>query len=371
MCNKLFWIKEGFIDKELYAPFVIEHDSDYYNDLCKKYNLIKKRAREAGADSESINIIEEFSKRIRDAVKNYYKGNISKAHNQVKKLVKKCIDNKLAVSELNKSYAFPGTHNTEVQLFRSRLSENVKTFRAVEMLHLPFDKRGLTGNYRFSLPGVPSLYLGNTSYACWVEMGCPPEHTFNVSPVILDGSQKIFNLAVMMRDFEGLNDFEEERVHCWIRLIMLMIATSYRINEEGRTFKSEYIISQSIMLACKSLDIDGVAYYSKRVDDEIFAIAAVNVALFAEFRFYKKYARICEKLKIDDSFNYSMYKQLGFVDTQTSCRLKIDGCSKINNIGTYKRQYGYRFSEFYKFDKFIYSSWTDKDEQDWGEVIKQ
>ncbi len=370
MGKKLFWVKEAFKDKDLYAPFELEKDSDYYGDLCKKYNKMIKSAIDAGADSESISIIREYSDKIREAIKNYYKGNISTSHNQIKNLVKKCINNKLAVSELNKSYAFPGKLDSEVQLFRSRLSESVKTFKAVEMLHLPFDKRGQTGNYRFSLPGVPSLYLCNTSYACWIEMGCPPEHAFNVSPVVLKGDQQIFNLAVMICDFERLNEFDEERVHCWLKLIMLMIATSYRINEEGRTFKSEYIVSQCIMLACKNLKIDGVAYYSKRVDDEVFARAAVNVALFAEFRFYKKYAKICESLKIDDSFNYSMYKQLLLADSSSTYTMRIDGCNTINNIGTYKRQYGYRLTEFYKFDKFIYSSWKDKESQDWGDVLK-
>lgn len=66
------------------------------------------------------------------------------------------------------------------------------------MLHLPFPMRGKTGNYRFSIPGIPSLYLGNSSYACWLELGRPAEYKFNVSPVVLDGSQKIFNLAVMV-----------------------------------------------------------------------------------------------------------------------------------------------------------------------------
>ena len=50
-----------------------------------------------------------------------------------------------------------------------------------------------------------------------------------------------------------------------------------QIKEGGRTFKSEYIISQSIMMACKRLGYDGVAYYSKRVYDEIFARCAINL----------------------------------------------------------------------------------------------
>lgn len=59
---------------------------------------------------------------------------------------------------------------------------------------------------------------------------------------------------------------------------MLDIATSYRVKEVNRTFKSEYIISQSIMMACKKLGYSGVAYYSKRVDDIAFARCAINLA---------------------------------------------------------------------------------------------
>ena len=69
-----------------------------------------------------------------------------------------------------------------------------------------------------------------------------------------------------------------------MKLLMLTIATSYRIKEAGRTFKSEYIISQSIMMACKRLGYDGVAYYSKRVSDEIFAFCAINLALFVDYK---------------------------------------------------------------------------------------
>ena len=51
---------------------------------------------------------------------------------------------------------------------------------------------------------------------------------------------------------------------------MLMVATSYKINESGRTFKSEYIVSQAVMMACKKLGYDGVAYFSRRVSDVSF-----------------------------------------------------------------------------------------------------
>lgn len=95
------------------------------------------------------------------------------------------------------------------------------------------------------------MYLANSSYGCWIETGCPAEIDFNVSPILLEGNQRIFNLAISIRDFRCLNEFEKERVHCWLKLYLLTIATNYVIKEENRTFKSEYIISQSLMMACK------------------------------------------------------------------------------------------------------------------------
>lgn len=222
-------------------------------------------------------------------------------------LVKKCADNKLAVSSLYESRAFPGERGTEVQLFRARLSDTAQTFSARDMLHQPLKLRGMTGNYRFSIPGVTSLYLANSSYGCWIEIGRPSEHAFNVSPFVLNEKLTIFNLAVMTRHISHLKSNED--VHCWIKLLVLMIATSYKVAEQNRVFKSEYIISQSIMLACKKLGFDGVAYYSKRVESELFAINAINLAMFADYKKGYDYAPICEQLKADESLNYQLFRQ--------------------------------------------------------------
>ena len=36
----LTWLNNGFICKELYAPFKIDKDKDYRADLEKKYNIV-------------------------------------------------------------------------------------------------------------------------------------------------------------------------------------------------------------------------------------------------------------------------------------------------------------------------------------------
>ena len=304
----LTWLRNGFICKDLYAPFVLGKDSEYLGDLKRKYRLVINQARNAGADAESLKILNKFKRKILEALKGYYQADIERCNTIIRNLIKDIGEDTFAVSLLNKSYAFPGVPDTEIQFFRSRTGNPSNAYVAKDMLHLPLKLRAKSGNYRFSIPGNPSLYLANSSYGCWIETGFPAENEFNVSPVLLDGTQKIFNLAVSIRDFHALNNFEENRVHCWLKLYMLAIAAAYRVKETGRVFKSEYIISQSIMIACKRLGYDGIAYYSKRVYDEVFALCAINLALFVDYE--GEYSELVNHIKIDDAFNYGLYKQL-------------------------------------------------------------
>jgi len=80
---KLTWV-EKFIAKELYAPYVVEKDEDYYEDLKGKYRMLIQVAKNAGADEESLKILRRYSKKVIKSVKLYYDASISEAHNTVK-----------------------------------------------------------------------------------------------------------------------------------------------------------------------------------------------------------------------------------------------------------------------------------------------
>lgn len=365
------WIKLLLNDKNFYAPFEIDNDYEYYDDLLKKYRKFCTVLKAIGADETCIGIAEKYTNRILEAVRFYNNGKVSSAHQKIKNLVRECIDNEMAKNSIGDSFAFHGNHKSELQLFRARVSENFVVYEPKDMLHLPKKKRSKTGNYRFSIPGIPSVYLGNSSYACWIELGCPSEHDFNVAPVVLDGTQQIFNLAVMTRDISHLDNCDDNRVHCWLKLIIFMIATSYKVKEENRTFKSEYIVSQSIMLACKELNLDGVAYYSKRVQDEVFSMSAINIALFTEFDRNNEFATVCKHMKIDRSFNYSLYKQLKLPATQKmEYDLRVQQTGLITNIGDYDRQFNYANTDFCNFDQFLFATWKDKEILPFGHAVQ-
>lgn len=284
----------------------------------------------------------------------YYNGRVPSSYRIIKNLIKLCQGNCLADSILRNSYAFPGVFGTEIQFFRARLSESGTPYSAKDMSFLPKEKRSLAGTNRFSIPGVPGLYLGNSSYACWVEMGCPAEHDFVVSPVHVNDSIRIFNLAVMSRDLHALGDFDANRVHCWLILLILKIASSYVVTEQGRQFKSEYIVSQAIMLACRELGFQGIAYYSCRVDDNIFSFATINLALYVDMKQNNQKSDLCRYIDISDSYSYQMFKQIDKQAADCPYELRCVKAGVPVKVGNYDQQVSYKYTDFYRFDKFLF-----------------
>lgn len=371
---RLKWVDKGFISKDLYAPFVLDDDYGYRVDLEHRFSRLYEQARGADADPESLEIIDCYKAGILRAIDSYYRADLTECNKIVEDLVGDIGDNPLAVAPLRDSWAFPGDHCKELQLFRCRTGGVASEYGPKDFLHLPRRLRSKTGGYRFSTPGAPCLYLANSSYCCWVETGFPDDANFNVAPVLLDGGQRIFNLAVSIKDFSRLNEFEGDRVHCWLKLLMLAIATSYRVKETDRSFRSEYVISQSLMMACRRRGYDGVAYYSKRVSSTDFAYCAVNLALFVDYYDHsgnghdKEYSPLVDHMKIGTPFNFSMYRKLLPSLNYQDYELRSVRNGVVTNIGTYGSNFPYRETEFFEFDKFLFSRWepSDKDSQSWG-----
>lgn len=119
--------------------------------------------------------------------------------------------------------------------------------------------RGRVSSTRFSIPGLPCLYLATTSYCCWLELKTPTDYQFNVSSVRVNQERKILNLTMTADLFEHIvmltetdklaNRYTIEALKLWI----LSYASSFKIDADKRSFKEEYIIPQLIMLVSKDL----------------------------------------------------------------------------------------------------------------------
>lgn len=332
--GKYQWARDVFTAKEFDAPFILEGDSAYLPALKEKMKLINNYLMEYSAPDPVRAEVKTISDDLIRAMEYYYRGEIGKSQDTIYHVIKRVAKMPLAVSQIEDSISFIGPwHRFEdfqkqksyARLFHARLSPKVVNYTRSDMMHIPFDKRDLMQPQRFSLSGLPCYYLASTSYCCWIEMDKPSESEFNVSAVRSQKPFRIFNLGVSGTTLETAAELiEEERCHTYhgdpdqamlslACLRVLAIATSFRVKRYAPyvPFKSEYILSQLIMLAAKRLNLAGIAYFSKRLnsDSDAFPIG-VNLALFAPYEGEEKVSSICEDLEISEPVNYAEYKQM-------------------------------------------------------------
>lgn len=331
----------GTLKEYFDTPIEINFDNEYYLDLECKYKEILATMDSCGINEDWVQEIKDIQENILNAIKEYYTGNLGPALESITIILDKLKDNPYVVQSVKSNMAFrdymsfkkecKNVENyieEEVAFFKARINDSENKLRVMDMFHIPFNYRGKVSTQRFSVPGLPCIYLGRSAYICWVELGKPADNIFNVSCVRLDNEIKIFSLAtniykieryldgIKNKEIEKYNLDSEELIRVHFKLWMLSIATSYNINEKGRSFRSEYIISQLIMLYLKNNDIDGVAYYSKRIFEQSDSLQdlSVNVALFAkydyEYNLNYDYSKICEKIKMTAPVNYGEFKQL-------------------------------------------------------------
>lgn len=123
-----------------------------------------------------------------------------------------------------------------IPMYKCRENEKLFHFSKDEMFHIPYDKRNLVGNQRFSLSGSPCLYLGGSSYICWEELGRKDLNSTNYCGYSLNEEINVFDFLLPK---EITNPHQ-------IRKIVLILACSLAANRES-LFKPEYILSQSIL----------------------------------------------------------------------------------------------------------------------------
>ena len=288
-------------------PVNIKCDSDYYDDL--KINLNKYKKHMESIDNLELECkknIRENCKLIIKAIELYYSADLVEAENCIYNIIEKYVKSEAIVANINENYAFKGMAPEKIQpeiyketnkelykqmqekdiiLYRSRVG--IEKYKREDLLHIPFSKRGKISTQRFSMAGVPCLYLSATTFGAWLELGMPDAQEFQVSAFSFGDNLKVLNLCQQQMFINGMSSFLEKEktddLKAYLEIFPLVIASSYRVFEDDRKFKSEYIISQLIMQVIKKLKIDGVAYLSKKIEDYYSYPQCVNLAILIPY----------------------------------------------------------------------------------------
>jgi hypothetical protein len=165
------------------------------------------------------------------------------------------------------------------ELYRIRVEPLGVAFDRPNLYHIPFEMRHRVARQRYSLPGLPCLYLGGTLYIAWEEMGRPAfdsVHYARFRPqagaqiTFLDFGYRPALMGAMIEANQAacgvqsaMADFAVAQAVCW----PLLAASSIKKRFPDAPFIAEYIVPQLILQwITNSGHHDGIRYFSVRVD---------------------------------------------------------------------------------------------------------
>ncbi len=383
----LYWYSNIKEDDKLFLPKEINHDKRYKNELNDMINYFIRKISTVSLPDHALAVVKLIGKLLIGENRNYkgivdlyYDGKISEAIKRVEKILEIYLEYPLSVSILDNSFAFKRfvpclddddpyklqCNDKPLVFFKARLSEGITNYSATDMFHLPFDDRYKIYSQRFSLAGIPCLYLGTTPYICWLELGKPARDNFNVAAFELDRCFKILNLyctwslICSIANQENGNKNMEEFLLGLILLWPLVCATSFRVkNGDGnkRIFRPEYIISQLLMLAIQSKAIDGIGYVSKKIPLDANPFPhCMNLVLTVKYNDSENYSEIYKKIRIHRPVNmgeFTFLPNLAIHRSSYTSSFIESGNFIENNIFLDQKFHRYVDTDFFRFDKYL------------------
>lgn len=139
----------------------------------------------------------------------YLSGSAGKAYDKIEELMRnQFIQENITHLKIPLNTYYHQQNNSR-SLFRVRYNDNYLSGRS-EVLHIPFEKRHLAKTQRYSIAGVPCLYLGTSLYVCWQEMGKPDFSKLYLSYFKINkdnhyGEINVLNLAYSLETLKPQN----------------------------------------------------------------------------------------------------------------------------------------------------------------------
>lgn len=172
------------------------------------------------------------------------------------------------------------------KFYRMRISKDKNVNKLGEIFHISFDKRYLVSTQRYSVAGVPSLYLGNSLYACWQELEKPNLDDTFISEFNSIQQINILDFAITFNILKNSLDTEqaikeEKKFLSFFILYPLIFACSFKKQYKNANFNIEYIIPNMILqwLSNEKEHFHGIRYFSTKMNHKDFNSKGINIVL--------------------------------------------------------------------------------------------
>lgn len=191
--------------------------------------------------------IKEVIDKILKTIELYDRGSLDEAHTGFFELMDGIVrKHKLFAEKI-------GTHNSN--FYRIRASEEqVKNLDRKDVFHIPFTKRKLITNERFSIAGYPCLYLCSEQSLCWFEVGCPNHYYISEFRFDTESEKdwlflKLYDPICFANEILLTQGDNISKMSIEYSVILLIVAACSVTNLDGdAVFKQDYIIPQILML---------------------------------------------------------------------------------------------------------------------------
>lgn len=284
---------------------------------------------------------------------------------------------------------------SESLLFRARISD--KLLSKEDLYHIPFNKRYLVENQRYSVSGIPMMYFGlsipdvvsemrgdynDLSKYCFAGYFLKPNHKLNIFD-FTNPFPSLFSTIKSLIDGNGNVEWnedgyrpnEDDCIKAFYLFILYSCCSFNRRNRsEGNVFSEEYVLSQLVTKFIYNKEFDGIAFESTRVNDKVVYSKEsfyqnthkLNYVLFTKYEAEKNYDYdlldkfyIAEPLKVnsyveitDEEFN-AVKKEIVAISNQKSVFESIKKLVQCTGI-----------SQEVSFDK-VFINENDKEIQYW------
>lgn len=251
--------------ERLLPPFICDEGKTYLDTIIRRLDLYGTYLQDSRfseiLSNEDIVRIKNVSNGIIEAVKCYLSGRSGDAFKVICTHLSSC-----AIFFDEVIYKL----TPENILIRIRQSVNELHYRK-ELFHIPFDQRYRVSTQRYSIEGLPCLYLASCSFTAWLELGRPNfnelwvagfEPNYEIST--LDFA---FTLSSLLEDLD--NGVNEKNIISKLTLYPFVLSTSFRTKYPSAVFHEEYIISCILLqwiTTVKEQNFMGIRYLSTKLE---------------------------------------------------------------------------------------------------------
>lgn len=213
----------------------IEHDCDVREAYRKTTLTMLHMLKNHEVDAVVYDRVKRIREKLMEILKNYLCGKVHTSATQMENLLKWKLGNQTLLHCAVRKQK-PAT------LYRGRISD-VPLDSVADFYHIPFSKRYLIGNQRYSLSGIPCLYLASSIACVRCELDEPSVSTLSLCAFQQKEELAFFDVSV------GYDEMMEQELplDTFLYTLPLKIACSMKVedNQTG-TFKTNYVIPQLI-----------------------------------------------------------------------------------------------------------------------------